>query len=106
MVIAKRAHQALQDVQVGGEVKHVGDDMGTPRPQGQSGSSQFKQVNRDRIACHHLARCGAQQPANFLADPDGRFPPVFIPTANQVAAPFLLCHLLEAVQAGMGEAPE
>src|SRR5512135_3248725 len=103
MTVSKEAYKTLKNIQVRRKVERVSDDAGAIWAQGQCGGSQFKQVNRDRIAGDSFTRSGTHQAGDLLADPNGGIPTVFIPTADQVTAPFLIHNRTDSGEAGISQ---
>ena len=79
---------ALQNIQIGREIKDIRDDLFACRAHFERGHGQFKQIYRGRIADHNFAFRSSDQLRKFIAHFRGGSKPFFAPGADQPGAPF------------------
>jgi hypothetical protein len=105
---AALAAQRLGDVEVGGEVAAFAQDHVAPRAvrgrDGQRRAEHLVQVDRSAVGGHHLARAGADQAGDPVAQPLRQIEPAgAVPRADQAFAPFLLHGARDALGRGPGQ---
>jgi hypothetical protein len=84
------------DVEVGREAVGLGEDDIAIRPQRQRRMKDLVDVDRSGVGHHRLARVGADQAGQAVAQRVGqREPAGGIPAADQAIAPFAPCRLFE-----------
>ena len=108
---AALARQAVGDVQVGREVAALrNDDLALRRigaRQRERRAQHLVQIDRRRIAHHDLARPGAHQLRDLVADASTqRHPAGAVPASDQVAPPFVAQDLLHASRGGLWQHAE
>ncbi len=105
--VAELADQPLGHVEVGGEILDIGQDHLALRPHRQRRGEQLEDVDRGGIDHRHLARRGADQPGQPVAQ-DQRLlhPAVLQPAADEVLAPFLVQHGGHALRHRLGQGAE
>lgn len=100
---AENLSHTLQNIQIGREVKLVGDDALAVGAQTERGGREFEQIHRNRVADDDLSLRRADETRDLLADADGRVPPAFVPAADQVAAPLVFDDGAGAFRRSLGE---
>jgi hypothetical protein len=94
---APLARQAVGDVEIGREVRALGDDAQARgrvgAGNGQRGAQHLEEVDGRGVRHQELARAGADQAADLVPHAlRQRDPPGGVPALDQLAAPFVLDH--------------
>jgi hypothetical protein len=83
-----------QHVDVGGEVGVIGDHFASALRSLEHGHGELVQIHRRGVRDDHLARGGADQRGDTIAELELKVPPSLVPGSNQSLAPCLL-HLIQ-----------
>ena len=92
----------MPDVDVGGEVEVVCDDVGTGGLVAHGGEGEFEEVNGGGVGEDDFVGVGADKVGYFLADAFGGVEPAFVPATNKALPPFLGDEGVEVFLGGVG----
>jgi hypothetical protein len=86
--LAQQALQALQDIEVGGEVAGLRQDHLAAGIERQGAGGQLEEVHRGRVGGDHLVRPGPDQPGDLAADAGRCVDPAGgVPALDEVGSP-------------------
>ena len=105
--VAQQAREALRDVEVGGEVRLLGEDHAPAGSQAQGPRQELEDVDGGRVGHRHLVGRGPderrEEPRHSGREVD---PAVLVPAPDEVLAPLALGDLAEAFHGPAGQGAE
>ena len=101
------AQRAVDDVEIAREVAGLGQHLAARGPRGERDIDELEQVRGGGIGDDDLARRGADQAGDLVADPAGCADPVaIVPAADQPDTPFLGDDVRDALAGGARQRAE